>query len=299
MVIKHIELTPVGSKATNPDGNAQDIIRSRFELGIQSNTFFNTLYESFKDMKIPTNRVMEDKVTEAGLEAEEAKRCVETFVVNAKYLGLVKMLSGAERLVSIEQLIEETPNYTSSTQQIVPNNDVSNISSQHLNEDTESADYDNTCFYITPIGEEGSEIRRHSDMMLECVVAPVVEEFNLKVVRADIIEKPGMITNQILNYITKSKMVIVDLSFHNTNVFYELAVRHMKGLPTIHLSRSSDKIPFDISGFRIIILDMTDIYSFVPQLETYKSQISSQLRGLLEANGEAENPISAYLNNNR
>ena len=44
---------------------------------------------------------------------------------------------------------------------------------------------------------------------------------------------------------------------------------------------------------------MTDIYSFVPQLETYKSQISSQLRGLLEANGEAENPISAYLNNNR
>lgn len=70
----------------------------------------------------------------------------------------------------------------------------------------------------------------------------------------------------------------------------------MKGLPTIHLCRTSDNIPFDISGFRTITLDMTDIYSFVPQLETYKSQISSQLRNLLDQNGEADNPISAYLN---
>ena len=133
-------------------------------------------------------------------------------------------------------------------------------------------------------------------MLLECVVSPVLEEFGLKAIRADKIDKPGIITNQILDYITKSRMVIADLSFHNPNVFYELAVRHMKGLPTIHLSRSCDKIPFDIGNFRTITLDMTDIYTFVPQLETYKSQIASQLRSLLDANGEAENPISAYLN---
>lgn len=150
-------------------------------------------------------------------------------------------------------------------------------------------------FYITPIGAENSEERKHSDMLLECVVSPVLEEFGLKVVRADQIDKPGIITNQILDYITKSKMVVADLSFHNPNVFYELAVRHMKGLPAIHLSRKVDNIPFDISGFRTIILDTADIYSFVPQLETYKSQISSQLRNLLEANGEADNPISVYL----
>lgn len=133
-------------------------------------------------------------------------------------------------------------------------------------------------------------------MLLECLVSPVLEQFGLTAVRADQIEKPGIITNQILDYITKSKMVIADLSYHNPNVFYELAVRHMKGLPAIHISRLADKIPFDIGNFRTISLDMTDIYSFVPQIETYKSQISAQLRSLLEANGEADNPISAYLN---
>ena len=133
-------------------------------------------------------------------------------------------------------------------------------------------------------------------MLLECIVIPVLEQYDLKAVRADQIDKPGIITHQILDYITKSKMVIADLSYHNPNVFYELAVRHMKGLPAIHISRSADKIPFDIGNFRTVSLDMTDIYSFVPQIETYKSQISSQLRSLLDANGEADNPISSYLN---
>ena len=291
---EYIELTQDGSLATNPDGNDKDAIIARFRLAIQSNTFFNKLYESMKDMKLPSTKVMEDTALEAGLTDDEARRCAETFVVNAKYIGLVRVLSGAERLISIEQLLEETPE--KSKNQSLRQNDEPAITCKPTENTGDKADYENTCFYITPIGEEGTEIRKHSDMMLECVISPVLEEFNLKAVRADKIAKPGMITNQILDYITKSKMVIADLSFHNPNVFYELAVRHMKGLPTIHLCRTADTIPFDISGFRTITLDMTDIYSFVPQLETYKSQISSQLRGLLEANGEADNPISAYLN---
>lgn len=294
---EYIELTSVGRTATDPDGNAKDAIIAKFQLAVQSNVYFNSLYEAFKNMKLPSNKVMEDTVIEAGLDEDEAKRCVETFVVNAKYLGLVQMLSGAERIISIEQLAEDFPDGAKDRASSAPS--ITKRQSDTKPQSAESNDpisYDNICFYITPIGDEGSEIRKHSDMMLECIIAPVLEEFHLRAVRADQIDKPGMITNQILDYITKSRMVIADLSFHNPNVFYELAVRHMKGLPSIHLSRTADKIPFDISGFRTISLDMTDIYSFVPQLETYKSQISSQLRSLLEANGEAENPISSYLN---
>lgn len=294
-----IELTPIGKIASDPDGNSIETINAKFQLAIQNNQYFNLLYESFKSMKVPSNKVMEDLVIEAGLEQNEAKQCVETFIVNAKYIGLIQMFSGAQRIISIEHLVEEIQNS-------MPNTHINNsgcpedvaINSSNLNQPentVETVSYDNICFYITPIGADGSEERKHSDMLLECVVSPVLEEFGLKAVRADKIDKPGIITNQILDYITKSKMVIADLSFHNPNVFYELAVRHMMGLPTIHLSRTSDNIPFDISGFRTITLDMTDIYSFVPQLETYKSQISSQLRNLLDANGEADNPISAYL----
>ena len=156
-------------------------------------------------------------------------------------------------------------------------------------------EYDNICFYITPIGEDDSEIRKHSDLMLENIVAPALEEFSLQVVRADKISKPGMITKQILDYIMYSKLVVADLSFHNPNVFYELAIRHMRGLPTIHLVRSADSVPFDISGFRTIKLDMTSIYTLVPQLDTYKSEIAAQVRNILFEES-VDNPIYEYLN---
>ena len=298
---EYIELTEIGRIASNPDSSPVDLANARFQLAIENNRYFKHLYDTYQSMKVPSNKVMEDCVLEFGIDEHEAKQCVETFIVNAKYVGLIQILSGAQRLISIEHLVENIQNTAPQTAspQIQPvlreqGSQPSSVTPGCVT--TDAVKYENICFYITPIGSENSEERKHSDMLLECVVSPVLEEFGLKAIRADKIDKPGIITNQILDYITKSRMVIADLSFHNPNVFYELAVRHMKGLPTIHLSRSCDKIPFDIGNFRTITLDMTDIYTFVPQLETYKSQIASQLRSLLDANGEAENPISAYLN---
>ena len=298
---EYIELTEIGGIASNPDSSTVESVKAKFQLAIESNRYFTHLYETYKSMKVPSTKVMEDCVIEFGIDTHEAKQCVETFIVNAKFIGLIQILSGAQRLITIEHLVENLQDTVPQSALPQSQSDAHEPSSQlagtaPCSGATETVKYENTCFYITPIGSENSEERKHSDMLLECVVSPVLEEFGLKAVRADKIDKPGIITNQILDYITKSRMVIADLSFHNPNVFYELAVRHMKGLPTIHLSRSCDRIPFDIGNFRTITLDMTDIYTFVPQLETYKSQIASQLRSLLDANGEAENPISAYLN---
>ena len=293
---EYLELTELGGIASNPDSTPRVAAEAKFKLAIASNKFFSHLYETYKTMKVPTNKVLEDCVVELGIESHEAKQCVETFIVNAKYVGLIKTLSGAQRLISIEHLLDELKDDSSCASvaqpAIVQGSD--SLESETKSEDPKVA-FENICFYVTPIGEEGSEQRKHSDMLLECVISPVLDEYGLKAVRADQIDKPGIITNQILDYLIKSKMVIADLSFHNPNVFYELAVRHMEGRPAIHLIRSCDKIPFDIGNFRTITMDLTDIYSFVPQMETYKSQISSQLRSLLEANGEADNPISSYL----
>ena len=297
-----LELTETGAVASNPDSSPKDATMAKFTLAIENNQYFKHLYDTYKSMKMPTNKVLEDCIIEFGIDEYEAKQCVETFIVNAKYIGLIKTMSGAQRLISIEHLTEEYQVDRASVPAVDDSN-YSNDSSGLRKKDNgqiaqgQQVNFDKICFYITPIGDENSEQRKHSDMLLECIVSPVLEEFGLQAVRADQIDKPGIITNQILDYITKSRMVIADLSFHNPNVFYELAVRHMKGLPAIHLSRTTDKIPFDIGNFRTISLDMTDLYTFVPQIETYKSQISSQLRNLLEANGEAENPISSYLKN--
>lgn len=45
-----IELTPLGRQATDPDGDIRDIISAKFQLSIQSNIFFKTLYDSYKGM---------------------------------------------------------------------------------------------------------------------------------------------------------------------------------------------------------------------------------------------------------
>jgi hypothetical protein len=124
-----------------------------------------------------------------------------------------------------------------------------------------TADLDHVCFYITPIGDEGSEQRKHADLILGQIVEPAIESlgFELTVIRADHLTQPGMISQQILQNVLGARLVIGDLSYHNPNVFYELAIRHATGLPTVLISRASDRVPFDIADLRVVRLDMTDL----------------------------------------
>lgn len=55
-----------------------------------------------------------------------------------------------------------------------------------------------TCFVICPIGEDGSEERKWSDLTLKYIIKPTVKYFGYKTIRADDIQKPGIITTQII-----------------------------------------------------------------------------------------------------
>lgn len=90
-----------------------------------------------------------------------------------------------------------------------------------------------------------------------------------------------------------SKLVIADLSFHNPNVFYELALRHAVRRPIVQISRLADRLPFDIGQIRTVVVDTTDIYSLVPQLDSLRAQIGAQIRAALEG-AEVENPLSIF-----
>jgi hypothetical protein len=162
---------------------------------------------------------------------------------------------------------------------------------------TPSENWDDICFYIAPIGEDGSERRSHSDLFLGSVVEPALEEFKLRVVRADQIGKPGMISRQIIEYILKAKLVLADLSYHNPNVFYELSLRHACRLPTVQIIRKMDDIPFDLDQFRTIQIDTTNIFTLVPNLQSYKAQIATQVRAALKDPDSVDNPLSTYYPN--
>lgn len=139
-----------------------------------------------------------------------------------------------------------------------------------------------------------TEERKHSDLFISSLVQPALDELGLKVVRADQIGEPGMITTQVLEYLKLSKLAIADLSYLNPNVFYEVALRHALRLPVVQLIRKADKLPFDVNQSRTLVFDTTDIYSLIPKLQTYRSEIANQARKAIEDPESVGNPVSVF-----
>lgn len=157
-------------------------------------------------------------------------------------------------------------------------------------------EFEKLCFVITPIGDDDSEQRRHANMILKNIIEPVAGELGLIPRRADQIDRAGIITQQIFEYLAKSRICIADLSFNNPNAFYELGVRHMCKRPTVQIIRKGDKIPFDVSQGRTIKIDMSDVYSVMDSVDSAKKELKQQLRHALSNDYKGDdNPVNTYL----
>ena len=133
-------------------------------------------------------------------------------------------------------------------------------------------------------------------MVLEALIRRALEK-DWEVIRADQIAAPGMISGQVIEHLLRSGLVIADLSFHNPNVYCELAIRHVIGRPTVHLIRKGDAIPFDLKDFRTITIDTDDKYDLVAKLETYRAEIANHVRQAATEGAESNNPIKTFAKN--
>lgn len=90
------------------------------------------------------------------------------------------------------------------------------------------------------------------------VIKPACEQYNYEVVRADDMYTTGLIIEDITTSIRNSALVIADITPNNPNVYYEVGYAHGIGKPTILLSdKNREKLPFDISGFRLLFYNNT------------------------------------------
>jgi hypothetical protein len=283
-----IELTPLGSVATSPDTAHRERAAARFKLAIEDIPAFKFLYERNKGNRLPAPEVLQDSLEEASIDPERRQQCVDLFLENAKELGLLRTVAGAERIIPIEQVLEEIPSL-----QGEPTSATAAAEQGRQKIDKSKRSWKNTCFVIAPIGDEDSESRKHSDMVLEALVRRAIEK-EWEVIRADQITSPGMISGQVVEHLLHSGLVIADLSFHNPNVFYELALRHAVGKPTVHLIRRGDAIPFDLKDFRTITIDTTDKYELVAKLDTYRAEIANHVRQAVSEGTEAGNPVRTF-----
>jgi hypothetical protein len=301
-----LDITELGSIASSPDSAPREKREAQFKLAIERIAPFFRLYSEYKGKKLPTHDVLKDVLVEAKFEIEDLKECVDLFIVNSKFLGLLQTIAGSETLISIEQVLDELETRRSTAQDgrethfshsFGPKLEAQDLRTERSTSNEQApqkVDWSRTCFVITPIGDDASETRRHSDLFLSALIEPALREFGMNVIRADKIGTAGMITSQILEYVMRSRLAIADLSFHNPNAFYEMAIRHACGLPIVQISRKADKLPFDVNQVRTVVIDTTDIYTLVPKLETYRSEIATQVRAALSDAGTPSNPISVF-----
>jgi hypothetical protein len=147
------------------------------------------------------------------------------------------------------------------------------------------------CFIISPIGVKSSPTRKKADDLLNFVIVPVLEnlnnEFDLQPIRADDISTPGMITTQIINHILDDDLVIADLSDHNPNVFYELALRHAFRKPVIQLIEDGQNLPFDVMGMRTIPYKLE-----LEWVTSVQNKLKEAIRESLSKDAQIESPVT-------
>jgi hypothetical protein len=148
-----------------------------------------------------------------------------------------------------------------------------------------------TCFIVSPIGDEGTAIRKRADQVFRHIIAPVVEARGYKPERADRITRPGVITSQVLQEVADSDLVVADLSTYNPNVFYELAIRHATQKPLVQLISTDEDLPFDIAAMRTIFFDIHDLDS----VERARDDLNRHIESLEEDPTPVETPIAAAL----
>jgi hypothetical protein len=286
----YLEFTENGKIACDPNAKPAVKLKARFALAINGVEAFKVLYDEYHGKKLVARGVMEDRLKETELKIDDMNECIDIFITNVKELGLLQTIGGSEHLISIEQALEElgeTPEVQVHSQVKTPGDTGKSVTSS-------KTEWDSICFYVTPIGSPDSEKRKHSDFFKNSLIEPAMKELGLKVVRADEVENPGMISTTIIEHLKRSKLVIADLSMANPNVYYEIGLRHACRKPIVQIRQKKEDIPFDVGQVNTITIDNTDFYSFFPQMNTFIAEIAAMARAALDDPERVSNPITVF-----
>lgn len=131
------------------------------------------------------------------------------------------------------------------------------------------------CFVVSPIGDNGSDIRNNADKLFKYVIKPVCESCDFDPVRVDQLNDANSITQTIIERLDSADLVIADMTGHNPNVFYEMGYRARAKKPMIHLKRKGESLPFDVNTIRTLEYDLTDLDSVEELKERLKKTIES------------------------
>lgn len=146
------------------------------------------------------------------------------------------------------------------------------------------------CFVICPIGEANTDTRAWSDDIFANLIEPIALEAGFEAKRALEGSRPGEITDHIIADIINADLVVADLTFHNANVFYELAIRHAQGTPYIHVAKAGTRIPFDIAATNVVMIH-SDSYG---GSDATRRELKAHFKAVVEKTVTFDNPLKRY-----
>lgn len=152
-----------------------------------------------------------------------------------------------------------------------------------------SPELSNECFFISPVGEDGSPERERADGILRAIVEPAAEAVGLSAVRADHMAEPGQITTQIIEHLIGAAATVADLTGGNPNVYYELGVRHAFRKPLALVAERGTRLPFDAYQMRTVFFDSTSLTSAAEA----RDLLADHLRRALD--GAVDSPVATTL----
>lgn len=104
-----LSLTELGSTATDPAAPEHGKAKARIELAVLEVPPFKAIFEKYAGGRLPQVAVMRDAAAEAGVSVEDVAECVETFLANARFVGLVRTIAGTEHLVTVDDALDQLP----------------------------------------------------------------------------------------------------------------------------------------------------------------------------------------------
>lgn len=146
------------------------------------------------------------------------------------------------------------------------------------------------CFVISPIGPENSDVREHADAVFDYIITPAMEECGIEAMRSDRLAEPGKISDQMFREILDDDLCIAVLTFHNPNVFYELAIAQAAARPLIILLQKGEVLPFDVADLRCVTYDLKPKPLFD---RVYVREIVAHVRSLETSGWKVDVPFGA------
>jgi O-acetyl-ADP-ribose deacetylase (regulator of RNase III) len=156
------------------------------------------------------------------------------------------------------------------------------------------------CFAIMPFGTkkekrpDGTEVEINFDYVYHNLIKTAVESLGVECDRCDEIIDTGSIHAKMFNGIFGADVAIVDVSFMNPNVYYELGVRHAlnEHVTLVIRKNSNQPPPFNINGLNVLGYDIDND----EKLNASKKMICDYVKNGLEKQS-VDSLVHEYLDN--